>query len=275
MQISILVDNNTIIDQYFYGEPAIAFLIEDGNTKILFDTGYSDIFLKNAEKLKLDLSSIDYLVLSHGHNDHTGGLPFFMQKLESRASNQKPILLAHPQAINQKYFEGENIGLNADLSQLKKVFSFNLTEQPYHINPNLTFLGHIPTYFEFESRCAIGECLQEDGQNKQDLLYDDSALVYKAKNGLVIITGCSHSGICNIIKYAQEICSEQKIVDVIGGFHLLNASTDRIANTINFFAHNTPTNIHACHCTDLSAKIALGNSFSLCETGSGMQLTYD
>lgn len=273
MKLSILVDNNTLTDHYFYGEPAFSALIEDGNTRILFDTGYSDIFLKNAAKLGLDLLSIDYLVFSHGHNDHTGGSAFLIEKSASRVSKEKPKLIAHPQALRPKYFEGENIGLAANSSQLHNTFFLVLTEEPYRINDKLIFLGRIPDYFEFESRRAIGSLEHMHGQN--DLLLDDSALVYKSKKGLVILTGCSHSGICNIIKYAQEVSREQKIADIIGGFHLLNAPSDRINKTVDFLAQNLPLKIHACHCTDLTAKLALGSRLPLCEVGSGMQMSYD
>jgi 7,8-dihydropterin-6-yl-methyl-4-(beta-D-ribofuranosyl)aminobenzene 5'-phosphate synthase len=274
MKLSILVDNNTIIDHYFYGEPAVSYLIEDNGTKVLFDTGYSDIFIKNAEKLGIDLATINYLVLSHGHNDHTGGLPFLMKKLNKRTTHPKPMLIAHPQALSPKHLDTENIGLAAASLELQQTFSFMLTKQPYKISDKLIFLGEIPTYFEFESRHAIGLYQRDDGQKQEDLLLDDSALVYKSDMGLVIITGCSHSGICNIIKHAQEVSGEQKIADVIGGFHLLNASTDRINNTIDFFTHNTPSKIHTCHCTDFAAKMALGRRLPLCEIGSGIQLTY-
>jgi len=274
MKLSILVDNNTIIDHYFYGEPAVSYLIEDNETNVLFDTGYSDIFIKNAEKLDIDLATINYLVLSHGHNDHTGGLPFLMKKLNAQTPDQKPMLIAHPQALMPKHFGKENIGSTATPLQLQQTFSLMLTKKPYHINENLIFLGEIPTYFEFESRQAIGLCQQDNEPPQEDMVFDDSALVYRSSRGLVIITGCSHSGICNITKHAQEVCGEQKIADVIGGFHLLNASTERINNTIDFLTRNTPSKIHGCHCTDFAAKMALGHRLPLCEIGSGMQLTY-
>ena len=74
MKITVLVDNNTIIDRYLSGEPGVSYLLETSGKTILFDTGYSDMFIQNAKKLKIDLLNIDYLVLSHGHIDHTGGL---------------------------------------------------------------------------------------------------------------------------------------------------------------------------------------------------------
>ena len=74
MKLTVLVDNATIIDRYFLAEPAVSYLLEDGDARILLDTGYSDVFLKNARAMGIDLSRVTDIVLSHGHNDHTGGL---------------------------------------------------------------------------------------------------------------------------------------------------------------------------------------------------------
>ena len=75
LTLSILCDNNTLIDRYYYGEPGVSYYIEIDSARILFDTGYSDVFLKNAKLMDIDLSTITHLVISHGHDDHTNGLP--------------------------------------------------------------------------------------------------------------------------------------------------------------------------------------------------------
>ena len=76
------MDNNTYIDQYYLGEPAFSVYIEDGAEKILFDTGYSDAFLRNAEQMRIDMNALTYIVLSHGHNDHSRGLTFLWDKYD-------------------------------------------------------------------------------------------------------------------------------------------------------------------------------------------------
>ena len=92
MKLTVLVDNNTTIDRYFLGEPALSFLIEDGEERVLFDAGYSDAFVQNAAKLGVDLTRITQIVLSHGHDDHTRGLP----ALFALGDHRSVPLTAHP-----------------------------------------------------------------------------------------------------------------------------------------------------------------------------------
>ncbi|MEI8597982.1 MBL fold metallo-hydrolase [Vibrio sp. M60_M31a] len=89
MELKVLVDNNTIIDRYFLAEPAVSYLITDENIKILFDVGYSDVFIQNAKKMAESLMDINYVVISHGHNDHTGGLvPLVKHYSEAKAEGK-------------------------------------------------------------------------------------------------------------------------------------------------------------------------------------------
>ncbi len=93
MKLTVLVDNNTFTDEHFLGEPGLCYWIETDGKKILFDTGFSDVYLKNAKKLNIDLSNTDCIVLSHGHNDHTTGLKSFPH------SSKKIDLISHPDCL--------------------------------------------------------------------------------------------------------------------------------------------------------------------------------
>lgn len=277
MKLTVLVDNNSIIDRYFLAEPALCFLLEDGQRKILFDLGYSGIFIKNANKMKLDLTSINTVVFSHGHNDHTGGLPFLIslyieEALEKRGF-VKPELICHKNTFSTKLIGSIDIGSLIKEEKLNLHFNMNLNNEPIWITDNLVYLGEIPRVTSFENKVPVGKVI-ENNILKDDYLLDDSALAYKSKDGLVIITGCSHAGICNIIDRAKAICGENKILDIIGGFHLLNPSKTQLDGTIEYFSKLNLRSIYACHCTDLSSKIALSKFFDVKEVGIGLELKY-
>ncbi|MGP2467343.1 MBL fold metallo-hydrolase [Yersinia sp. 2540 StPb PI] len=99
-------------------------------------------------------------------------------------------------------------------------------------------------------------------------------MVYTSPEGIVIITGCSHSGICNIIDYAIKVTSDKRVRAVIGGFHLLNASSDTLSRTSDYFKQLNAKAVYPCHCTDLKAKIALANAVNIEEVGVGMILNF-
>jgi 7,8-dihydropterin-6-yl-methyl-4-(beta-D-ribofuranosyl)aminobenzene 5'-phosphate synthase len=138
-------------------------------------------------------------------------------------------------------------------------------------NDNLIFLGEIPRLNDFEGKITFGK---KDGEQEADTVIEDSAIVAKTKDGLVIITGCSHSGICNIIEYARVITGDDRILDIVGGFHLQNPSQDQLEGTIAYFKDLDSKTVHACHCTDLASKIALSKVCNIKEVGVGLSLEY-
>ncbi|MDP8218292.1 MAG: MBL fold metallo-hydrolase [Candidatus Theseobacter exili] len=272
MKLTVLVDNNTIIDQYYYAEPAVSYWIEIDNKKILFDVGYSDIFIKNAQLLGIDVKEADYLVLSHGHIDHTGGIEPYIDYAGKKTKDIS--LVAHPLAFSRKTYEGfGDIGTRKRQKEIETYFNAHLSKKPVWLTENLCFLGEIPRKNDFEAKEPVGMVF-ENGKKKPDVVVDDSALVYRSGKGIVVIAGCSHSGIANIIEYAKNVCGSEKISDIIGGFHLLNAQKVVLEKTIDYFKSCEIMDFHPCHCTDLNAKIELGKHFPLQEVGSGLILNY-
>ncbi len=87
MKLKVLEDNNTFIDQYYLGEPAVSYYIEDEDVKILFDAGYSEAFIKNAKSMDINLEELNKIVISHGHNDHTGGLKYLFKSIDNKILN--------------------------------------------------------------------------------------------------------------------------------------------------------------------------------------------
>ena len=253
MKITVLADNNSIIDQYYLAEPAFCLFIEEEGHKILFDTGYSNVFRLNGEKMGLDFSEIDTVVISHGHNDHTGGLAY-LQDLK-----QEIKLYAHPDASQNKEYEGLDISMPVRFEQLSDNFVLCLSEKPVNITERLVFLGEVERKW------------QKIDPLENDELHDDTALVYKDDDGIFIITGCSHSGIINICEYSKLVTGLTHIKGIIGGFHMLN--NEELNRTVSaYFAVQNIDVIYPCHCTDLKAKIALSRAVPVEEVGVSMTL---
>lgn len=267
MKLTVLVDNNTFIDQYYLGEPALSFYIEDDGRKVLFDTAYSDIFMKNARALGIDLAQPMDIVISHGHNDHTGGLQYMKQ--EGILLNKR--IIAHPLAFERKEYGCGDIGSPLSKSELEKITELLLRKEPCDITEKLVFLGEIPDIFEWESRKSIGKTVIGE-QKTGDKVRDDSAVVYRGTDGLFIITGCSHSGICNIIEYAKQVCHQDKVEGVIGGFHLFDTD-ERLDRTIEYFKENNIKILSPCHCVSFAAKARIHQSIPINEIGVSYTMT--
>ncbi|MCI8347124.1 MAG: MBL fold metallo-hydrolase [Bacilli bacterium] len=265
MKLKILEDNNTFIDMYYLAEPGVSYYIEDGNEKILFDTGYSSVILKNAKKMNIDLNTISKLVISHGHDDHTGGLKYFFE--EKRTIE----LIAYPECFDYKEDPtGLYIGSPLSKKELSRICRLNLSKEPVQISEHITYLGEIPILNDFEQRYSIGKRIV-NGEKIDDTIIDDSAIVYKNEKGLFIITGCSHSGICNIIEYAKKVCNDDRIYGVIGGFHLFDVNK-RLEKTIDYLKENNIKLLYPCHCVSLKAKLEMAKRLDINEVGVGLEL---
>ena len=268
MKLTVLVDNNTYIDQYYYGEPALCFYIEDENKKILFDLGYTKAYAKNAYKMDIPIGDVDTIVFSHGHSDHTRGIIYY----EKKYNLAKCRIIAHPLAFCKKELDGKSIGSPVSISELFKKSMPVLSKGPIKVSKNLTFLGEIPSYNDFEIRKPIGSIVGvRDSEKTDDYLLDDTALAYKNKDGIFIITGCSHSGICNIIEHAKKILSCDKILGVIGGFHLFDVD-ERTKKTVEYFEQNNITNLYPCHCVSFDVKSYINSHIKINEVGVGLKI---
>jgi len=258
MKLSVLTENTA--SGKFLAEHGLSYYIES-DINILFDTGHSDGFLKNAKKLKIDIDRIKTVVLSHGHWDHGDGLRYISDKK----------LICHPDVFQKRYRKGdkENIGLELSFNELKNKFEILYTRLPFEISKNIIFLGEIPRLNSFESQTT--SFVLEN--NTDDFIIDDSGLVIKMENEIVIISGCAHSGICNIIEYAKKITGINKIRAVIGGFHLKQINT-QTKETIRYLKSQEIEELYPSHCTDLPALSAFYNEFGIKHLKAGMTLTF-
>ena len=193
-----------------------------------------------------------------------------MEYLSKNIKSENIEIIAHPNCFDKKYYEYEYIGTPILKKNLEQNFKLNLKSEPVEISKNIVFLGEIPIINDFENRDAIWSCESING-TIDDYVKDDSAIVYKSEKGLFIITGCSHSGICNIIEYAKKVCKQDNIYGVIGGFHLFNLN-EKLEKTISYFKENLLKEIYPCHCVSLNAKIEMGKELEIKEVGVGLKL---
>ncbi|MCY1723151.1 MBL fold metallo-hydrolase [Prolixibacteraceae bacterium Z1-6] len=256
MNVTVLTDN--LAGGKFLAEHGLSYLLEIDGEQILFDTGHSDVFLRNAEKLGIYIhNAIKTVVLSHGHWDHGNGL----QHLENKT------LLTHPGAFLERFrkIDHSPVGLSFSKNLLLQKFDIHETKTSYQITENLYYLGEIPRLNNFESQTTSFELA--DGTD--DFILDDSALVAIQNNELIIVTGCSHSGICNICENAKAVTGISKIKAVIGGFHL-KFGNRQTTQTIVYFKENKVETLLPSHCTDLPALALFYEHFKIQQVKTGM-----
>jgi len=268
MKLKVLVDNNTYIDQYYCGEPAVSYYIEDEDICFLFDVGYSDLFMKNLGAFGIDLDSIKTIVISHGHDDHTKGLEYYFNHQHKNTIS----ILAHPDAFKEKVVDDLRICSPILEEQLKEKCNLILSKKPVKLSKNIIFLGEIPQVKNFEKRKPIGKQI-DDKTWVDDYVRDDTALVYKSEKGIYIITGCSHSGICNIIEYAKKVSKDNRVLGIIGGFHLFEVS-EKVDKTIKYLKENNIKELYPCHCTSFAVRAEIHKNIPVKEVGVGLEIQW-
>ncbi len=260
MQLTVLTDN--CAGAGFLAEHGLSYLIESKGQKLLFDTGHTDVFLKNAKLLNINIQNqVDTIVLSHGHWDHGDGLRFLR--------GQK--LITHPQAFIERYRnkDDSHIGLSLTKNEIQDMYDLVITDKPYNITENIVFLGEIPRLSEFELETTSFV----DKNNKPDFVPDDSAIAIIGDNEIVVVTGCSHSGICNIIQYAMQVTAINKVKAVIGGFHLKH-NNKQTQETIHFLKALNIKNVFPSHCTELGALAVFNQEFGFSQVKTGTILKF-
>lgn len=249
LSILALIDNipNPQNDQ-LRSEHGLSFWITVDGKHILYDTGQSTDCCHNASKLGVEISKTDILVLSHGHYDHTGAITEVLEynnkiKIFCHAAIFSPRYSLHkdgsvkPVGINNRSSES----LNSVIDKIKWV------TKPLKISSDIGITGPIPRVTSFEN--TGGSFFFNPDCTKPDSIEDDMALWFKTDKGLVIVTGCCHSGIINTIMHCIKISGCDKIRAIIGGFHLVNASENRLDQTCKKLKEYSVERIYPFHCT--------------------------
>jgi 7,8-dihydropterin-6-yl-methyl-4-(beta-D-ribofuranosyl)aminobenzene 5'-phosphate synthase len=232
---------------------------------ILFDTGVSSNgVIINAKRMGIDLSEVSYIVLSHGHYDHFGGLQAIV-----KAVNKIDLpIITHENMVKRR----GNASLSGNIKEyplfpnLKQLTPANIinTKKPYLIANDLACItGEIPRKTTFEKGLTQNKIYGENSWKTDLLVMDDRALVINIKDkGLVIISGCAHAGIINTIRYAQQITGLTNVYAILGGFHLAGKEFEkRIEPTMEELKVIKPELIVPSHCTGWRALISIAQAF--------------
>jgi 7,8-dihydropterin-6-yl-methyl-4-(beta-D-ribofuranosyl)aminobenzene 5'-phosphate synthase len=274
LHINVLIDN-AAQSAAFKTEHGFSLWIEYQKKIVLFDLGHTDAIFHNAKMLGLDLAQVDAIVLSHGHYDHTGQLKDVVQ------ASSKARIFVHPQATIERFskkateikFIGMSDGDHWALKHLDGKGRVIWTSQPTEVFPGVLVSGEIPRDTDFED---VGGAFFRDGHCVDpDHIWDDQALIIQCGGGSVVISGCAHSGIINILTYCKTLASPQKIKAFVGGMHLLNASEGRIGHTIDMIQNLGVEEIFAGHCTGAHALEKLAQAFGsrLAILRAGIEIT--
>jgi 7,8-dihydropterin-6-yl-methyl-4-(beta-D-ribofuranosyl)aminobenzene 5'-phosphate synthase len=261
MKIVTLCEDTATYDRKgILAEHGVSFYLEIDNNALLFDTGQTFCTVHNAEKLGIDLGKVKKIILSHSHYDHTGGLN---EVLPITGDTE---IIAHPDIFLEKFHiengKKSRIGVPYPRTKLEEWGArFTLSSKPVYILENLLTTGEIPKTNSFEK--GDSTLYQQRGEKlERDTYSDDLSLIYKTPKGLLLILGCGHCGLINIIHHAIKITGDDRIFGILGGTHLISADDTQLEITLSFLEKINPRFIGVSHCTGRKAEIALYNKFS-------------
>jgi len=260
------------------GEHGLALMVGVEGRKMLFDTGQGIGLINNAKLVGVNLAEAEFLALSHAHKDHTGGIMDFLDAVGRK------VIIGHPSIFEPRFavFKfGDRevkmpIGIPWSMADVEAAGGeFNLKAEPFEIMPGVWFSGEIPMSNDFESTDPNLYIVSEDKMTL-DPFPDDAALFVITQRGLTIISGCAHRGIVNTMAYAKKLFRNKPIHAVIGGFHLVNTTPERIEKTVKAFKDYEVKMVATGHCTGLpgACKLAheLGDIFQFLWAGRKLEI---
>ncbi len=262
LRLTILCENSVdrVSPYGLLGEHGFACHLQTPHGDFLFDTGGGMTIINNAKLLQVDLSRLRGILFSHGHFDHTGGL---RQVLEHTGSIP---IYAHPDLFSRRFSNNggttREIGIPWSRSELEQLGAeFELHADPREVAPGLILSGEIPRTHEEETGDPNLLVPGADKAYTTDPLRDDLSLFIRTGKGLVILLGCAHAGLLNIIDHALQVTGENNIFMVLGGTHLKFCSEEQMAATLERLEELDIKKLGASHCTGLRGARRLSERF--------------
>lgn len=271
--ITVLVDNAATPG--LRPEHGFAAWIEAAGRRVLFDTGQGTTLVENAERLGVDLGTLDALVLSHGHYDHTGGVPHVLSRAPAAEVH------AHPASTGCRFSIKDGAARPVDMPGPTRAAldahpgGVRWTTGAEPLAPGVGLTGEIPRLTDYED---VGGPFFVDADGREaDPITDDQALWIRAERGLVVITGCGHAGVVNTLRRALALSGAPRVHAVLGGFHLNAAGERRLSRTIDALRELDPDLIVPCHCTGEAAVERLRQAFGerVVQGSSGAVFRFD
>ena len=253
--VKITVLSTMLADGSELGEWGFAALVEVDGRRILFDTGAkTDVVLKNLQTMKLDLADVTDVVLSHWHWDHNGG--FMTLRRDAATRNPRALSRAH---VGRGFFDSR-FGTPANVEQNRMIAvrpeyesgggTFVVHDRPVELQPGVWLSGPVPRRHP-ERNWSGSTRVRTAAGVKEDTIDDDMALVIDTAQGLVVITGCGHAGVINILEQARAMVRPAPVHALVGGIHLFNATDETLTWTAGKLREFGLGHFIGAHCTGL------------------------
>jgi 7,8-dihydropterin-6-yl-methyl-4-(beta-D-ribofuranosyl)aminobenzene 5'-phosphate synthase len=265
--LKVTVLSTMLADGDELGEWGFAALVEADGYRILFDTGeHSDVVLKNAKSLKIDLTAVRDVVLSHWHSDHTGG--FLTLRRDALSTTPAALGRAH---VGEAFFNSRTgVPPNVEFNQMIRLRpeyeqtggSFVVHAKPVQLHPGVWLTGPVPRKHPERNWSGRAQVKTANGL-VEDTIMDDMALVIDTAAGLVIVTGCGHAGVINIVEHARSFVAPTRVHALIGGIHLFNASDKTLSWTAEKLRGFGIDNFIGAHCTGIETVFRLRGDLGL------------
>lgn len=239
-------------------EHGLSVFIQYKGKNYLFDTGQSDVFLKNADKMKVDLTNINNIIFSHGHYDHCGGFKNMVYLNEDTKIYIRKDAFIPKYALNTDCKTYRKIGVSWEREPYSKniIFTENLTK----INNHTYLLSNIPLINDFESVSSV-LFKKENDKIIPDNMSDEQILIFDTEKGLVVFLGCSHPGIVNCLQHILNNFPNKKINTILAGMHLDGIEETKMNKTIEFLKSLSFERIIPLHCTGILQICKLKSEF--------------